>query len=54
MDHPIDKLIIQYYYQKNLPVGREQNLSSIRPKYWIPACRGNVRPGIISCLYYKR
>ena len=37
-DHPIAKLIIKHYNEENLHVGREQTLSSLRSKYWIPAC----------------
>ena len=29
-DHPIAKLIIKHYHEKNLHVGREQTLSSLR------------------------
>ena len=53
-DRPIAKLIIKHYHEENLHVGREQTLSSLRSKYWIPACRGIIRSVITSCLYCKR
>ena len=53
-DHPIAKLIIKHYHEENLHVGREQTLSSLRSKYWIPVCRGIIRSLILSCLYCKR
>ena len=53
-DHPIAKLIIKHYNEENLHVGREQTLSSLRSKYWIPACRRIIRSVITSCLYCKR
>ena len=53
-DHPIAKLIIKHYHEENLHVSREQTLSSLRSKYWIPACRGIIRSVTTSCLYCKR
>ena len=52
-NHPIAKLIIKHYREENLHVGREQILSSLRSKYWIPACRGIIRSVITYCLYRK-
>ena len=53
-DHSIAKLIIKHDHEQNLHVGREQTLSSLGSKYWIPACHGIIRSVITSCLYYKR
>ena len=53
-NHPIAKLIIKVYYEENLCIGTEQTLSSLRSKYWIPACRGIICSVITSCLYCKR
>ena len=53
-DHPIAKLVIKHYHEENLHVCREQTLSSIRSKYWIPESRGIIRSVITSCLYYKK
>ena len=49
-EHPISKLIIQQYHEENLHFGREQTFSSLRSKYWIPACRGIIRSVITSCI----
>ena len=53
-NHPIAKLIIKVYYEENLCIGTEQTLSSLRSKYWIPACHGIICSVITSCLYCKR
>ena len=53
-DHPIAKLSIKHYHEENLHVGREQTLSSLRSKYWIPVCLGIICSVVTSCLYCKR
>lgn len=53
-NHHLAKLIIKEYHLNNLHSGREQTLSRLREKYWIPSCRGLIRTVINECSYCKR
>ena len=53
-DRPVTILILQDYHEENLDTGREQALSSLRSKYWIPARCRTIRSVITSFLYCKR
>ena len=47
-------MIIKHYHEQYLHVGREQTLSSIPSRFWIPAFRGLIRSVIKHFLYCKR
>ena len=51
--HPVAKLIIKHHKQY-LHVGREQTVSSIHSRFWIPASWELIRSVIKHCLYCKR
>ena len=46
--------MIKHYQEQYLHVGREQTLSSIRSRFWIPASRGLICSVMKHCLYCKR
>ena len=50
--HLIARFLIKHHEQYFL-VGREQTLSSIRSRLWIPAYHRLIRSVITHCLYYK-
>ena len=48
--YPVAKLIIKHYYEQYLHLGKEQTLSSIRSRFWIPASRGLILSVIKHCV----
>ena len=53
-NHPLSKLVIKHIHESNFHCGREQTLSILKNKYWIPNVRGLIRKVITNCLHYRR
>ena len=53
-NHPLSKLIIKHIHVSNFHCGREQTLSILRNKYWIPNVRGLIRKIITDCLHCRK
>ena len=47
--HPVSKLIGSHYHKLTLHSGKKQTLTSVREKFWIPACCGLIKQVINSC-----
>ena len=53
-NHPLSKLVIKYIHKSNFHCSREQTLSILRNKYWIPNVRELIRKVITDCLHCQR
>ena len=53
-DHPLSRILFQYYYEKVHHAGREQTLAESREKVWIVKGRGLLKKVIKDCLHCKR
>ena len=53
-NHPLSKLVIKHTHESNFHCGREQTLSILRNKYWIPNVRGLIRKIITDCLHCRK
>ena len=53
-NHPLSKLVIKHTHESNFHCGREQTLSILRNKYWIPNVRGLIRKIITDCLHSRK
>ena len=53
-NHPLSKLVIKHTHESNFHCGREQTLSILRNKYWIPNVRGFIRKIITDCYIVEK
>ena len=53
-DHPLSRILFQYYYEKVHHAGREQTLAESREKVWIVKGRGLLKKVIKVCLHCKK
>jgi len=52
-DHPITKLLVQYYHVENCHMGTETVIANIRQRFWITKCRSTVKNIIRNCQQCK-
>ena len=53
-NHPLSKLVIKHIHESSFHCGREQTLSILINKYWIPNVGGLIRKIVTDCLYCRK
>ena len=52
--HPLAPLIVKRFRESNLHCEREQTLSDMIQRFWIPSCRGIINKVLKICSFWKR